>query len=298
MESSIILSVFLPVALGLIMLGMGLTLEFEDFKRIFKYPKAISLGLINQLLLLPLLGLLVATAFMLEPVLAMGIMLLALCPGGPTSNLITHLSKGDVALSISLTAISSFVTVISIPILVNLSLSFFMETSNTVQLPILDSILSITAITIVPTIMGMLIKSKYPQVTEKALKPVNIASAVLFVLVVAGAVLKERHNLVDFFIQAGPAALALNIASMAIGYLTAKFFSLNKSQRTTISLETGLQNGTLAITIAMSPFMLNNSAFATAPAIYSLIMFVSSGFVIFWSRSRFKRMAVSAEISS
>jgi bile acid:Na+ symporter, BASS family len=292
MESSIILSIFLPVALGIIMFGMGLTLEIRDFKRVFQFPKAASIGLVNQLIILPVLGFAICSSLILEPAMAMGVMLLAFCPGGATSNLITYLSKGDVALSITLTAISSLLTVFTIPILVNLSLAHFMEGNNPVPLPIFNTILSIIAITLIPTFLGMFIRSKYPIVSEKARKPVNIASTLLFILIYMGALLSNRTHLVDFFIQVGPAALLLNIGSMLIGYLSAKFANLNRPQRVTISLETGLQNGTLAITIAMSPLMLDNAAFATAAAIYSIFMFLSSGSIIFWSRSRLKRLAI------
>jgi BASS family bile acid:Na+ symporter len=284
MESNFLTAVFLPLALGIIMLGMGMTLTLGDFKRVVIFPKAVGIGLFMQIILLPIIAFGIAYLFPLTPELAVGIMILAVCPGGATSNLISHLCKADVALSITLTAITSLVTVLTIPILVNFSLDFFMGITQPKKLQILDSMVKIILITVVPTALGMVINQRFPHFTRKSLKAVNIGSAVLFVVVVLGAILAEKENIVAFFAQAGPAALALNLVTMFVGYSLARSFGTNERQSFTISLESGIQNGTLGIAIATSPLMLNNPEMAISPAIYGLLMFFTAGILIFISR--------------
>ncbi len=294
MEQSIVTALFLPLALGIIMLGMGMTLTLDDFKRIMIYPKAVVAGVVCQLLLLPAIGFAVASAFNMAPELAVGIMLLALCPGGATSNIISHLAKADLALSITLTAISSVITNFTIPIFLNMALFHFMGGAQAVQLPLATTILQIFVVTILPVSLGMYIKKRFPAFTEKSLKAVNIVSAVFFVVILLLAILKERANIIPFFEQAGMAALLLNLTGMALGYLIGKALALDFRQQVAISIETGIQNGTLAIAIALSPVILNNSQMATPAAIYSLIMFVTASLVIFFSRRRAEpQLAVS-----
>lgn len=286
MEQSIVTAIFLPLALGIIMLGMGMTLTLNDFRRVFSAPKAVLIGLSNQLLLLPILGFSIAIAFDLRPELAVGLMLLALCPGGATSNIITHLAKADLALSISLTAISSTITNFTIPIFLNMSLFYFMGGEKAIQLPIMQTMLQIFVVTLLPVSLGMFVKKKFPSFTERSLKVVNIMSAVFFVLILLLAILKERANIIPYFQQAGLASLLLNVAALTIGYYTGKWWSLNRSQRISISIESGIQNGTLAIALALSPAVLNNSQMAIPGAIYSLLMFLTAIVVVFLSRRK------------
>jgi bile acid:Na+ symporter, BASS family len=284
MEQSTLTAIFLPLALGIIMLGMGMTLTTSDFKKIFIYPKAVLLGLTNQLLILPLLGFAIAISFDMPPELKVGIMLLTLCPGGATSNIISHLAKADLALSVSLTAISSFVTNFSIPIFLNLSLFYFMGGSKAIQLPVVETIIQIFLVTIFPVSIGMFIKSKFPDFTTRALKSVNIMSAVFFVLILLLAIIKERANIIPYFQQSGLPALLLNILAIALGFVSGTLFKLEYRQKVAISIETGIQNGTLAIAIALSPLLLNNTAIAIPAAIYSLIMFVTATVVVLLAR--------------
>lgn len=286
MQESIITALFLPLALGIIMLGMGMTLTIDDFKRVFVYPKAVLLGLGNQLLLLPLLGFFLASSFDLRPELAVGIILLALCPGGATSNIISHLAKADLALSVSLTAISSTITNFTIPILLNLALFHFMGGAEAIQLPLAKTMMQIFVVTILPVSLGMYIKQRFPAFTERSLKAVNIMSAAFFVLILLLAILKERANIIPYFVQAGVPALVLNLSAILLGYITGLAFSLNFKQRVSIGIETGIQNGTLAVGIALSPAILNNTQIAIPAAIYSLIMFLTASLVVMWSRSR------------
>lgn len=288
MQSSVLSTVFLPLALAIIMFGLGLSLSLQDFKRIFNHPKAMIIGSVTQLILLPMLGFLIA-ALMLSgtPELAIGLIILAMCPGGPTSNLLTHLGNGDTALCISLTAISSIVKIFTIPVMVNIAIQKYMGTATELHLDVLSSILKIITITLIPASIGMVIKSKAPAFAEKSQKPVKIMSAVFLVLIILAAILKEKEHIVEFFSIAGPAALLLNLSGMLVGYFIPQLFKLPVSQQITISIETSIQNGTLAIAIASSPLMLNNSTMAIPAAVYSIIMFITAGiFISFLKRTR------------
>lgn len=280
MESSFLSDVFLPLALFVIMLGMGLSLSVSDFGRVVKYPKAIVLGLFNQLVLLPIVGFGIAIAFELPGELAVGLMLLAACPGGATSNLITHLAKGDTALSITLTAISSLLTIVTIPLVVGFSLDFFLSKNMLIELDVPKTLLQLVVITIVPVSIGMVVNAKSPSFSKRMEKPVKILSATFLALVIVGLLVKERANVLAFFQQVGLSALLLNLSTMLLGFVMAWLFKLNSKWARTISIESGIQNGTLAIVIAST--ILQNSTMAVPPAIYSLIMFVTGGLLVFW----------------
>lgn len=273
-------TIILGASLFIIMLGMGLSLVKEDFTRILKNPKAIMVGLLNQIILLPIIAFALTGIFPINPEIAIGVMILAACPGGPTSNLIAHLAKGDTALSVSLTAISSILTIVTIPFIVNLALVEFLNSGEIVQLPIGKTIGQIFAIVIIPVSIGMFIKAKQNAFAEKMEKPVRTASAVVLGLVIVGIILKEKANVIPYFEQAGIITLVLNVATMLTGFQTAKMFKLDKKQAISISIESGIQNGTMAIMIAT--VLLGNTAYAIAPAIYSLIMFFTGGVVIAW----------------
>lgn len=273
-------TIILAGALIIIMLGMGLSLHMADFKRIFRYPKAIFIGLTNQLMLLPLIGLGITWLFPMQPEIAIGVMILAACPGGPTSNLISHLAKADLALSVTLTAFSSLITILTIPFIVNFALEYFLGVGQVVELNVLSTIVQIFVIVVTPIIIGMWVRKYRPHFADSMAKPVRIASGVVLGLIIVGLVIKERANFVSYFEQAGIAALVLNVATMVLGYFSAKLFGLGKKAARSIAIESGIQNGTLAITIAV--VLLHNSAFAIVPAVYSLLMFLTGGIVIYW----------------
>jgi BASS family bile acid:Na+ symporter len=245
-----------------------------------KYPKAAAIGLVNQMILLPVVAFFLIGLFPISPELAVGMMVLAACPGGVTSNLITHLCKGDIALSISLTAITSCLVLITIPLIVNFSMEHFMGAGEFIKLPVMQTIGQIFGVTLVPVGLGMLVRSKKPSVAAKADRPVRIFSTVIFVVIVLAAVLKERENLVAHFVMAGPVALSLNLATMALGFGAASIFKLNLPERISIMIESGIQNGTLGIMVTAT--LLQNSAMTVAPALYSLIMFLTGFVLIFY----------------
>ena len=266
-------------ALIIIMLGMGLSLKVEDFKRIVLYPKGIFIGLTNQLIFLPVIGFLIATLLPMQPEIAVGVMILAACPGGPTSNLISFMAKGNLALSVSLTALSSVITILTIPFIVVFASEYFVGAEEVVQLNIVQTIVQIFVIVVIPIAIGMLIRSAKPEFANKMGKPVRIASGVVLALIIIGLVIKERANFVAYLKQAGVATLLLNVLTMALGYASARLFKLAKTSAISISIESGIQNGTLAITIAI--VMLQNTSYAIAPAVYSLLMFITGGFAIY-----------------
>jgi BASS family bile acid:Na+ symporter len=272
-------TLILASSLIIIMLGMGLSLTLADFKRVLLYPRAIFIGLFNQLILLPIIGFGIATLFNLPPEIAVGIMILAACPGGPTSNLISHLAKADLALSVTLTALSSLITIVTIPFIVTFALNHFMEQGQQIALNIPGTILQIFVIVVIPIVIGMFIRHYSPRFAQRMGKPVRIASGLVLLLIIVGLVLKEKDNFASYFKQAGLATFILNALTMLIGFYSARLFKIGKEQASSISIESGIQNGTLAISIAV--VLLNNSAFAIAPAVYSLLMFFTGGLVIY-----------------
>jgi BASS family bile acid:Na+ symporter len=262
----------MPIALGVIMLGLGLSLTIADFKRVVVYPKAVLVGLACQMLLLPLVCFGVAKGFGLSPELAVGLMLLSASPGGATANLYSHLSKGDVALNITLTAVNSVLTLFTLPFIVELSSAYFF-TEQELKMPF-EEVSKVFAIVLIPVAIGMIIKSKAPAITLKLDKPVKILSAVFLALVIVGAVLKEKAHMLEYFQQVGIPALVFNLLSMITGYFVPRLINLEKKQAIAIGMEIGIHNGTLAIFIAIN--VLHSSAMGIPAAIYSLIMFFTA----------------------
>ncbi len=273
------LGIILAVSLMIIMFGMGLSLKISDFKRVLIYPKAVIIGLISQMIVLPLVGYLIAAGLDLSPTIAVGVMLLAASPGGATSNILTHLAKGDLALSVSLTAIASLLSIITIPIIVQFALTHFADQSQAVYVNAGTMIKQLMVIVLIPVSVGMFVKAKYNEFATKMEKPVNIASALLFVLVIIGVVFSIRDVFMDYLSEAGLPSIILNVSTMVIGFLLALLFKLNKPQAISIAIGTGIQNGTLAITLAT--IALNNAEYSIVPAIYGLLMFVSGAAIIF-----------------
>jgi BASS family bile acid:Na+ symporter len=273
MQESALVSVALPLALGVIMLGLGLSLTIADFKRVVVFPRAVVIGLVCQMLLLPVVCFFVARGMGLPPELAVGLMLLAASPGGATANLFSHLAKGDVALNITLTAVNSLLSLFTMPFIVNFALVQFMGEGKAIPLQF-SKIVSVFAVVLVPVALGMFIRRYRPSVATRLDKPVRILSAVFLLLIIAASVAKERAHIVEYFRQVGLAALLFNLLSMAVGYLVPLAARLPKRQAIAIGMEIGIHNGTLAIAIALS--VLGNSVMTIPPAIYSLIMFFTA----------------------
>ena len=286
MESSFLTAVFLPLALFVIMLGMGLGLTVDDFKRIAIAPKPILIGLLAQLFMLPVVGFVLASLFPLSPELAVGVMVLAACPGGPTSNMVTYLAQGNVALSISLTAISSLITVLTIPLVVNVSMQAFLGENAAIQLSFVETVVQIAVITLVPVSLGMALHRYRPRFAAKVESWVKWLSLFFLALIIFGLLLRERENVLSFFLQVGWVTLALNVVTMALGYLFSRLAKLDHPSSVAITSEVGIQNGTLAIAVASAPTLLNSPTMAIPAAIYSLLMFATGAAFALWARQQ------------
>ncbi len=282
MESSALLSVLLPLALGIIMFGLGLSLSVADFSRVIIYPNAVIIGLLCHMLILPAVCFAIAKLFNLTPELAVGLILLSASPGGVTSNFFSHLAKGDVVLSITLTAIASLLCIFSLPLIVNFSMQVFMDESRYIPLQFME-VLQIFIIIMVPVIIGMIVLKKNPLLAVKLQKPVKLFSLLFLLALILMQVIKERENLGSFWQQTGMAVLSFNVISLVAGFFIPRLIKISIKQSIAISMGAGIRNGTLAITIALTPSLLNNSTMSIPAAIYSLVMYFTAslfGYII------------------
>jgi len=278
--TTIITQIFLPISLAIIMFGMGLTLVFSDFGRLFAYPKEVLIGLCNQLIFLPLIGFLIILLFDLNSSMAIGIMILSLCPGGPTSNLITQVARGNIGLSVTLTALASLITVFTIPIILSEAISYFTgETDVVIELPILQTMLQILLITVIPVSIGMVIRKKNEAFALRMERPMRIASTVLFIIIFLLVMIANKDLIVEAMKEVGLATLLLNLSTMALGYITAKVFGIKGKSQISITIESGIQNGTLAFVIATT--ILNNVEMGLPTGAYSIWMFITGG-ILMW----------------
>lgn len=275
MNQSIVLSVFLPVSLGVIMLGLGLGLTLADFKRVLVYPKAVIVALMCQLIVLPIACFGLCYAFQLPPVYAVGMMLLSASPGGTSANLYSHLANGDVALNITLTAVTSVLAILSLPLIVNLSLAHFYDAGTVLPLQF-DKVLQVFAIVLVPVTVGMLVRKRFPNFAERMTKPVKIFSLVFLFAVVGIVTVTQWDVVTSTGMSLAAPVLAFNIISLTVGYFVPRFVGIEKRQATAIGMEIGIHNSTLSITIAMSAALLNNPQMALPSAIYGLIAFITA----------------------
>jgi len=282
MQANLFTAILLPTALAIIMLGMGLTLVLDDFQRIRRYPKAVVVGLLNQLVLLPLIGLLITAIIPMQPAIAVGLMILAICPGGPSSNLITYFAKGDVALSITLTAFSSTITVFTIPILTQFLLQHFMGQATAISLPIGQMMGQVFLITLFPVSIGMMIRHQFPVLAAKLERVISRLAIVFLVLILAAIIIIEWKRLPGFFVQVGIGSLLLNIVSTLVGFYSSKLAKLPINQQLCIAIEVGIQNGTLAIAITAG--LLNNPDMAVPAAVYSVFMNLMAFAIIAYGR--------------
>jgi BASS family bile acid:Na+ symporter len=281
MTADPLLTLFLPIALGIIMLGLGLSLTLADFARVVKFPKPVLIGLACQLLLLPVACFFLAKAFGLAPALAVGLMLLAASPGGTTANLYSHLAHGDVALNITLTAVNSVIAVLTMPLIVNLSLGYFMEGDQALPLQF-TKVVQVFIIVLGPVAIGIWIRSRFAGFAARMEKPVKIISALFLLIIILLAVVKDWQTFVDYAPLVGGAALAFNLISLAVGYWVPRLLKLSLRQSIAIGMEIGIHNGTLAIALALSPMLLNNPTMSIPAAIYSIIMFFTAAAFGWW----------------
>lgn len=278
MQASLLTNLLLPLALGVIMLGLGMGLTLDDFRRVARYPRAVLTGLILQVLILPAVAFGLALAFGLPPELAVGLMLLAASPGGATANIYSHLARGDVALNITLTAINSLLCLLTLPLILNWSLEYFLGAGQYVPPPI-RKVIEVAVIIVLPVVIGMVVRAYAPRLAERVEKPLRLLSVLVLVLLVAGAVLQERDTLISFFAVVGLACLSFNLISMGVGYAAPIALKLPRRQAIAIAMEIGIHNGTLAIFIALN--VLGNARISVPAAVYSLLMFATAAVFAF-----------------
>jgi len=260
----------LPVALGIIMFGLGLSLTPSDFARVAKHPRAVIIALVCQLLLLPALCFGLVLLFRLPPVLAVGMMLLAASPGGTTANLYSHLFRGDVALNISLTAINSVISVLTLPFLVNLSLAYFYPDAGRLGIDIVEA-LKVFAIVLVPVVIGMLVRRAREGFADRMDKPVRIASMVILAVVIVGAVVSNLRLFAENIGALAGITVLFCVLSLSIGFALPRLLRVSRPQAVASSFEIGIHNATLAIVIAQT--MLNDIEMSLPGAVYGVLMF-------------------------
>jgi BASS family bile acid:Na+ symporter len=268
---------FLPVTLAIITLGMGLSLTDKDFRNIFLQPKAVIIGLCCQMVLLPLIAWLIARSANIDPLFKVGLMIIAACPGGATSNLITYLLRGNVALSISMTAMNSIITLITIPLVVHFSLEAFIHEDAAIRLNVGETIIKVFLITILPAFVGTRIRKNYPVFALGLERPLRVVLPLLLLLVYAGVIFIDQgtgDGTLSDFIRIFPYALLLNILAMIAGFLVARILRLRVINQFTISIEVGLQNSALAIVVAAT--LLKNNEMALVPVVYGSFSFFST----------------------
>ena len=279
---NIITNVILPLALAFIMFSLGLGLTVKDFTRVAQQPKDFIVGLLSQVIVLPVVAFILVSIFTVSPEIALGVMIIAAAPGGVTSNLLTSFGRGDVALSISLTAIISLLCVFSIPAVVGYSYSHFFSETVKNEFSVIRIAFCVFAIVTVPVLIGLTIRHTAENFAKKFINISKKISTVLFVIVLLGAIYKERNNIADYYIDTGLITFALNIIMLGIAWSIANIFGSSVRQKIAISIECGLQNGTLAIAVAT---LLFGGGPAVIPAAtYSLTMFFTALIFIYFLR--------------
>jgi len=283
-----IVKILLPIILAFIMFSLGLGLKGKDFSRIFKFPIAFGAGLLNQVVLLPLIALALAHAFGLSDVFAVGLMILALCPGGVTSNILAKMAGGNAPLSISLTAVTSLLSILTVPLVLAFSVNYFMG-EEAPQVDVTRLGLTMFLITAVPVAIGMVLTSKFPSLVDKIAPKVSRTAVGLFVIIIVAALAKNWEVFSSNLGTLGPVAVLLNIVMLLLGLVSAKALRLDKRDATTISIESGVQNGTLAIAVGSIIATVDGEILPpeTVPAaVYSITMYVVCVPFVFWRKKR------------
>ncbi|MBG08598.1 MAG: bile acid:sodium symporter [Halobacteriovoraceae bacterium] len=274
LKSSELIQIFLPFSVCLIMFGIGLSLDFSNFKKVFEKPKAFIMGLILQNIMLPILATLIALSGLPDSnTLALGLVVLGLCPGGSTSNIFTYIFKGDVALSICLTCISSLLSPITIPFLFNFFSKHIFNSGQSYVLDITKTSLILVGFTIVPVIIGILVKKAAPIFSKKLEKVMSKISIIFLSIIILGIFKQNSENILSFIKASGPSIIALNFAAIFISYMIAKAMKMRSDQTLTIGLEVGIQNGALALFITNG--ILQSWEMSIVPGSYGILMYIS-----------------------
>jgi len=278
-----IIDIFLPISLAFIMFSLGIRLTINDFKNISLHPKAFVVGILNQMIVLPLIAFAIVSIFKLDSVLSVGIMILACCPGGATSNMITKIAKGDMALSISYTAVASIATIITLPLIVAFSINYF-DLQNTESFKMIWLSLEMILIALVPVCMGLYINMKYSNFSKKIIPMANKISTTLFIIIVIGALASNWNVFIQNLSVLGPSITLLITMMFLIGYNSAKLLGINRKQTIAISIESGIQNASLGIVVGgfILPTQQGMSSLSLPSGVYGVLMFFVCLPFIFW----------------
>lgn len=290
MDQSPLIDIGLPIALAIIMVGIGLSLTKEDFAVQARSPWATIVGLFGQLVLVPLTGVAVALAFGLSPMLALGVVLVAATPGGATSNLITYLARGNVALSVILTALSSVAVILTLPMWFGIGARLIPGAADEeVTVPLGQTFGLLLGVILIPVLLGMILRARKPALAARIERFVGIVGLVVLVLLIVGIVLGERDRIVDLIVAVGPAVIVLNLALIAIGGLLAWICRLRRAEQIAIAVEFGIKNTTLTLLIAFT--VIGDDEVGLAAAVYSIVMYLTAFLVVYGGR-RLMRTAV------
>ncbi|NKC02298.1 MAG: bile acid:sodium symporter family protein [Pseudomonadales bacterium] len=280
----------IPLGLIAVMAGMGLSLTIDDIKRVLTFPKAAAIGLSGQLLFLPLLGFLIAWLFSPTPVVAVGLILLASCPGGATSNAYVFASRADVALSVTLTGICSFVTIFTIPLLVYLGMKIHFESGEIPDFPVIAMAWKLAKLTVIPIIAGMLVRKLWPDIANKLVEPMRTLAFWILIVLIIGGTISGWDTIKENYLAVGASAIALNFLSMSLAYCTARLFNLPLKQVITITYELGVQN--IAVAMLVASTLLKRPDLSVIALVYALIMKTSAITFMIYAKKVINREAV------
>lgn len=285
MEHSVLISIGLPIALIIIMAGIGLSLRPRDFILVARHPGGLVWGSVAQLALMPAAAFALAWAFSLPPLLAVGLVILAACPGGTSSNLITYLARGHLALSISLTVTASIVTIVTLPLLTNLALRSFVGEGQQVELPLLRTVAMLAVITVIPVVVGMLVRWRSPALAARSERLVGLFGALVLAALIVAIAVQIGERLPSVLMQAGPACVALNLLGISLGLFATRGLGLPPIDALTVAIELGIKNGTLGLLVAMT--LLDSPEMGVPSAVYGLLMYAFGLGLIRLGRQRF-----------
>lgn len=285
MEHNPLISIGLPIALIIIMAGIGLSLRPRDFLQVARRPRGLVWGSVAQLVLMPAAAFALAWALALPPLVAVGLVILAACPGGTSSNLITYLARGHLALSISLTVTASIVTIVTLPLLTNLALRSFVGEGQQVELPVLRTVAMLAVITVIPVAVGMLVRWRSPTLAARAERMVGLFGAFVLAALIVAIAVQIGDRLPALLLQAGPACVALNLLGIGLGLFATRGLGLSPVDALTVAVELGVKNGTLGLLVAMT--LLDSPEMGVPSAVYGLLMYAFGVGLIWLGRRRF-----------
>lgn len=277
MESSPLISAGLPIALFIIMIGIGMTLTIRDFRQVAVYPKGMIVGTVAQILVMPLIAFMLATLLTVPPAIAVGLVIIAACPGGTTSNLFVLLSRGNIALSIVLTVSASLITILTLPLFTNIALQHYMGTEEDIVLPVWKTIGMLVGIVLFPVAIGMVVRTRNPEVARKAESIVSIFGGIVLAVLIVALVYGVRDQIWELLKQAGPATILLNVAGIGLGLAAGRMTGLTQRESLAVAVELGVKNGTIALMVTLT--LLESSAMSIPAAVYGVLMF-PIGFVL------------------